>query len=370
MNRLNSMDKQDYQQAREDANKLVPASEDAIAAFEQSFAKLVTLVNDRFALETKYTAAGATCGPLCVVKDIHKQFGDLLLAVYAFHLYEHLLDEFAWYISTLSNRGFDRDFFTAMIKTWHIAIHSVIKPPESHELARPLRYLQEHVSLIYRCAQTVDMPLSDELRPLVDSLVAKKRKDAADYMLSLLKQGRSIEHLYAELITGALQEVGQRWQKNEMSVVDVHVATDICRYIIMRLVDSMTPAKSLPYRALVTCVPGEEHEMGPELIENYLEMQGWDVYSMGHIAPEDDIMQAIATYKPDVVFLSVTLVANLPAARTLALKIRAQLPRAKIVMGGYAAVLAADILTRFSDLVVPTIEEAHTRSLQLMGAHA
>jgi hypothetical protein len=72
----------------------------------------------------------------------------------------------------------------------------------------------------------------------------------------------------------------------------------------------------------------------------------------------------------DVVFLSVTLVANLPAAKTLAVKIREKLPQAKIVMGGYGAVLAADTLDRFSDLVVHTLEEAHTRSLQLVDSHA
>lgn len=364
------MEQENYQQVKAAAHKLQPVSQTAIAAFEQSFAKIVNLVNDKFALATHYQETEGVCGPLCVVKDTHRQFGNLLLAVYEFHLYEHLLDEFSWYVSTLSNRGFEKDFFTSMVKTWHLAIHSVIKPPESHELARPLRYLQEHLPLIFREAHALDVPLPEELRPFVAFLVAKKRKDAADYMLSLLERGSSIEHLYADLITNALQEVGRRWQKNEMSVVDVHVATDICRYIIMRLVDTMTPGTKLPYRALVTCVPGEEHEMGPELIENYLEMRGWDVCSMGHIAPEEDIIQEITTYNPDVVFLSVTLVANLPAAKTLALKIRERLPRARIVMGGYGAVLAAATLGQCSDLVVRTLEEAHTRSLKLVDIHA
>jgi methanogenic corrinoid protein MtbC1 len=91
---------------------------------------------------------------------------------------------------------------------------------------------------------------------------------------------------------------------------------------------------------------------------------------MGHIAPEADIIQEITTYTPDVVFLSVTLVANLPAAKALAIKIREQMSQTKIVMGGYGAVLAAGTLNRFSDVVVHTLEEAHTRSLQLVDAHA
>ena len=358
------------QPLKEDSQKLLPVSEGAVIAFEQSFSKILSLVNDKFSLETKFTDNETTCGPICVRKDANRQFGELLLAIYEFHLYDHLSDEFSWYISSLSSRGFDRDYFHSMVKTWHLAIHSVIKPPESHELARPLKWLQENLPLMYRHANMTEVSLSDELKIFIEFLIAKNRKEATDYMLSILKKGVSIETIYSDFLTTAMQEIGRRWQKNEMTVVDVHVATDICRYIIMRLVDSITTQKKLPYRALVTCVPGEEHEMGPELIENYLEMQGWNVYTMGHIAPENDILETIITNKPDVVFLSVSLVANLPSAKSLAIKIREHVPEAKIVMGGYAAVLAGDTLAPYADLIVGTIQETHTLSLQLVGSHA
>lgn len=364
------MNEDNYQLVKDATQKLLPVSETGVIAFEQAFPKILSLVNEKFALETKFTGKEIACEPICMQKNTNKQFGELLLAIYEFHLYDHLFDEFSWYVSSLSSRGCDQDYFKAMIRTWHIAIHSVIKPPESHELARPLKWIQENLSLIYRHAKIDEVPLSDELRLFLEWLIAKNRKEATDYMLSILKKGVPIETIYSDFLTIALQEIGRRWQKNEMSVVDVHVATDICRYIIMRLVDSMTTPKKLPYRALVTCVPGEEHEMGPELIENYLELQGWDVFTMGHIAPEDDILETITTNKPDVVFLSVTLVAHLPSAKALAIKIREQVPHAKIVMGGYAAVLAGDTLAPYTDLIVRTIQETHTRSLQLVDSHA
>ena len=57
------MEKETYQQAKEAARTLVPVSEAAITAFEQSFAKIVTLVNEKFALQTKYVDTGISCGP-------------------------------------------------------------------------------------------------------------------------------------------------------------------------------------------------------------------------------------------------------------------------------------------------------------------
>jgi methanogenic corrinoid protein MtbC1 len=138
----------------------------------------------------------------------------------------------------------------------------------------------------------------------------------------------------------------------------------------MRLVDSIPIKTSLPYRALVTCVPGEEHEMGAEIVENFLEMKGWTIESMGHIAPEADTMKAIVDTKPDVVFLSVTLVANLPAAKALASKIREHNPKAKIIIGGYAAVLAGNTLNDVCDFVAASIEEGHKQALDLVVNHA
>ena len=91
---------------------------------------------------------------------------------------------------------------------------------------------------------------------------------------------------------------------------------------------------------------------------------------MGHIAPQEDILKAIESNKPDVVFLSVTLVSNLPAAKSLALKIREHNSRVKIIIGGYAAVLARKTLNSCCDFVAGSIEEGHKQALQLIGNHA
>lgn len=364
------MSKESYQQMKRDAQNLLPVSEAAVNTFEQSFSKILALVNEKFALESKFLDRDITCEQMCMAKDIHKRFGELLLSIYEFHLYDHLIDEFSWYICVLSSRGFERDYFDAMIKTWNIAIHSVISPPESHELARSLEWLHQNLSLIYKCRSTVGVQKSDELEKFLDFLLTKKRREAADYILSLIRQNFSVESLYSNLLPTALREIGRRWQENEMNVVDVHIATDICRYIIMRIADSIIIEVELPYKALVSCVPGEEHEMGAEIVENYLEIKGWQVNSMGHIAPQGDSIKAIVSNKPDVVFLSITLVSNLPAAKALAIEIRKREPKVKIVMGGHAAVIASDALKNFSDAIVSSIEEGHTISLKLIGSHA
>ena len=184
-----------YRQAQSDAREILPVSEEAVKAFEHSFSKILELVNEKFALETKFMEDDASHVNKGILKDMHKRFGELLRAVYEFHLYQNLPDEFSWYIATFSKRGFSEDFFTTMLKTWQIGIHSIIKPPHSHELARPLQCLQQNFPLIYAQSREADVDLPDEMRLFVDLLLSKKRKEAANHMLLLLNQGVAIEKL-------------------------------------------------------------------------------------------------------------------------------------------------------------------------------
>jgi methanogenic corrinoid protein MtbC1 len=168
----------------------------------------------------------------------------------------------------------------------------------------------------------------------------------------------------------ALRHIGILWQKNKISAADEHAATEICRYIIFRLCDSIPREKSLPYKALVSCVPGEEHEMGAEIMASYLESKGWRVYFVGHSAPEQDNIDAITKHKPDVVFLSVTLISNLPETVEFLKKIRTISSEVKIVLGGKAAVVVKRTVQKLSDAVLDDYQEVHSKALELLGKNA
>jgi methanogenic corrinoid protein MtbC1 len=350
--------------------QLPPMSPSALARFNHDFPKILELVREKYDLEMKYLGQNIPREQQRLAEEVHRQFGDLLRASYEFNLYDHLQDEFCWYISVFCSRGFVIDYLEHLLRSWDMAIHSVIKPPESHELTRPLEALHQHLNSLYKACSIERVTMPALIQPFMDHLLAKRRKEATEYILSLLSGGMSIERLYADILTASLTTLGRLWQKNDINVVDVHVATDICRYVMMRLADALPAAATLPYKALITCVPGEEHEMGAEILENYLEIKGWKVVSMGHIAPEEDILDTIQQSRPDVVLLSVILIAHLPAAKSLLQHIREVAPGCKIVVGGPAAVLAGDTLGSFANAVVTTFEEAHTRSLQLLGSHA
>ena len=340
--------------------ELPPVTAEAVAAFRNEVPKLLYLVNGKFAVESTYSSEKPAHVNQDTLKNAHSHFADLLLAIYQFHLYDALVDQFLWFVATLKSRGARRHYFEQMLKAWMMAIHGTIEPSFSHELVQPLLVLERNIPAFYENAVISVEPSSRPLEKFQDFLLEKRRRDASDHILSMLHQGKGPEDLCSEFIIPVLQRVGILWQANKISVADEHAATEICRYIILRLFDSIRIDTPLPYTALVSCVPLEEHELGAEIVASYLESRGWTVYFLGHNVPITEVIAAITKHRPDVVFLSIRLVTNLPASVVLMQEIRNADPAVKIVVGGKAAVLAKASIGDYADAVIDDYKESGT----------
>jgi methanogenic corrinoid protein MtbC1 len=345
-------------------------SGEAAAKFTESLPNLLNLVNDKFAVEERLSQEAVTGGRTDLTRDAHAHFGRMLRAILEFGLYEDMEQEFRWYVSTLSARGLAEPYFRRMIEGWIIAIHSAIEPPHSSELTLPLEWLRKRLHGYYAGRPEAATALSREGESFLNLILEGRRRDAAEYILSLKDTGFAAVRLFSDVILPALGQVGLMWQRNEIGVADEHAATEICRYVIYRVIDSMPVDAPLPYRIIVACVPGEEHEMGARILADYLGSRGWAVKYLGRSTPEVDLLAAVASQGIDITVLSVTLLENLPAARDLLLKIRERVPVMKTAIGGRAALKARAVLEAYTDAVVTGFDEAHSVCLRMVGADA
>jgi len=348
------------------AEKLPAISEDAISKLCQSLPRLVQLVNEKFLIDDKFCCGKPLDKHMKIVKNIHKNFGDALLAVYQFSLYDVLIHEFAWIVSTLFYRDFEKDYFPKMLNAWIMAIHGTIEPSRSRELIQPLRFLERNLSVILENWDISAKLENENQEEFMNLLLEKRRRDATDYTISLLDSGNSPDDLCHGILIPAMKQIGLLWQKNQITVSDEHAATEITRYIIYRLCDSIPRKQALPHRVLVSCVPGEEHELGAEMVASYLESQGWTVYFTGHSAPDEDIVVVISRYMPEVILLTSTLISNLPSTVELSKRIRQTEPASKIILGGRAVVRAKRRMQEFADALIVDYREAHLTAIRLL----
>jgi methanogenic corrinoid protein MtbC1 len=318
-------------------------SVEATTEFRAKMDELLVAVDERLALDAEFHCAGITCDQSGLSRHVNREFGRLLAAVYEFGIFDRLTDESRWFLSMLSRHGFGPGYFGRMLEAWSVAIMSNIKLSYARELTAPLDSLRGSLGLLVEGKRS-ESALSAEAKGLLDLLRARRRREAAESALALVRSGRTVERVVEDVVLPAMRHLGFLWETGLVSVAEEHAATEVCRYVLYRLFDSIEPAKPVGLKALASCVPGDEHEMGVEIVGEYLRLKGWEVFIVGRSTPLADILKALADFRPHVAFFSATLVTNLPSARSLVADAQKTLPGLGIVLGGAAAVAAADVL--------------------------
>ena len=346
-----------------------PLSQDDTDAFREALPKLLIFVHDKFLLDSR-AACGEACRSIDLLTKFNFNFGGLLLGTYEFGLYGCLADELALQIAELDSRGIKRAHVESLLKSWMLAIQSLVKRRAADRLIPALEWLHQNSGLLYEKLSAQAPPLDETGRAFFDLLMAKNRKFAAEYILARIRDGRSIESVYAAIVLPALQHIRFLWIKNSISAADEHAAGDICRYIIFRIIDSIFGERQYPFKALVACMQGEENVLGAEVLANFLEIKGWVVSFLGHDASDEDIVHALSTSSPQVAVLSVSSISRLPAAKSLIQEIRKAVPQVKIILEGRAALLARQAFQPLSDGIISGFEEGHAAMLTLVTAHA
>ena len=304
------------------------------------------------------------------VDDVATRFGDLLASVYALALYSALATESLWHLSAFAARGLHAGAYRSLVDGWVIAIQGTIKPPEGAALVLPLEILRRHIAdLAVEPPPRLLTHLDAEAQALLEHLLAQDRAAARRLLASLLDAGRRPIEVLDTMVLPCLREIGSRWQHDEIGVVEEHAASEAVQYLLAQM-GARGSANPLGLRALVACVPGEEHALGTTTLAAGLESEGWEVVQLGRGMPQTELMRAIGKYGPQAFFLSVTLVAHLPAAVAVAKDVRRLHPEIKLFFGGSAAHVGRDALRPYSDGVVATLTEAHAVATKLLRGHA
>jgi methanogenic corrinoid protein MtbC1 len=100
-----------------------------------------------------------------------------------------------------------------------------------------------------------------------------------------------------------LREVGNRWQKSEITVAGEHFASGIVRRRLLAAADGWERGSG-PI-ALLACAPGEQHDIGLVCLGVSLHSyHGWRVKYLGADTPLPDLVRAARVIQPDLVVTS------------------------------------------------------------------
>ncbi|MCW8890861.1 MAG: cobalamin-dependent protein [Sedimenticola sp.] len=164
------------------------------------------------------------------------------------------------------------------------------------------------------------------------------RAKSRELYFDQLQQGPTLAQTNLELLQPSLYEIGRRWQTNQLSVAQEHMATAICQSLMAQGFGKVSFAPSTGKHAVFTAVEGAQHALGIQMVADGFEEAGWRCDYLGANTPLTDLITFLDREKPDLLGLSATLPVDITRARQMTTQLRVELGNAcpLIMVGGLA----------------------------------
>lgn len=173
-------------------------------------------------------------------------------------------------------------------------------------------------------------------RGYLAALLANDHQRCRGFFEQLLAARIRLRSLYENLVQRSLYEIGERWERGEISVATEHAATAISESLLnltySRLFEQPRNGKS----AVVSCAANEHHQIGGKMVADIFELHGWRGYFVGANAPMRELHSLISEKRPNVVAFSLASLMGLDPLVAAVTEVRAAYPHAPILVGGQA----------------------------------
>jgi methanogenic corrinoid protein MtbC1 len=161
---------------------------------------------------------------------------------------------------------------------------------------------------------------AESLRQALDALDESAAHTALDTLLANL----SLETVLGEVVMPYLHELGERWERGEVSVADEHFASNLLRGRLFGLARGWD--RGLGPRALLACAPGEQHDLALIVFGLALRERGWRITYLGPDTPIDSLENAARTLEPAAVVIAVTTPQRLAGTEASLRKVARSVP--------------------------------------------
>ena len=129
-------------------------------------------------------------------------------------------------------------------------------------------------------------------------------EDAAQAVLDRLFGSLSVDAALREVILPYLHELGERWQRGEVSIAQEHFASNVVRGRLWSLARGW--GRGSGPLALLACAEGEQHDIPLLAFGLLLRSYGWRIGYLGADTPLPSLVQAARELGPAAVVVSAT----------------------------------------------------------------
>lgn len=188
-----------------------------------------------------------------------------------------------------------------------------------------------HVVTETAIVEGTPMPEADAADELVVALMGFDSA-AGNAAFDRVFAARTLDAALRDVVLPALHEVGDRWERGEITIAQEHFATELITGRLRGL--GREWGAGLGPRAVLACPSGERHDVGLLCCGLALDRRGWRVTYLGPDTPVDALESVVGTVEPAVVVLGALQPGPLQAAAPALGRLAQRVP---IAVGGTGA---------------------------------
>jgi DNA-binding transcriptional MerR regulator len=171
--------------------------------------------------------------------------------------------------------------------------------------AQAARAAIEDGSAATRPVPDSDLTAQDEAMRALTAVLEEFDEPAAQAVVDRLLSTVTIELVIRDVLMPYLHELGDRWERGEVSVAQEHFASNVVRERLAGLGRGW--GRGHGPLAMLACPPGEQHDIALVAFGVVLHRHGWRVDYLGANTPLDDLVRAVAATRAELVVLAATV---------------------------------------------------------------
>lgn len=202
-------------------------------------------------------------------------------------------------------------------------------------------------------------PAKEDIALLCLALLSEDDHAGAEFIQNLRVEGTSIEAAYLVYLAGAARMLGEWWEEDRVTFVEVTLGTSRM-YAIMRALRDQFPMKhrSSDRSAVFVSVPGETHVLGVRMAADLFRKEGWEIDLLIDKS-HDELVETISQSDAIIIGISAGGEHAVEPLSKLIIALRISNPKARIFISGNIVDDAREAIDLMgADGVVTDVEDA------------
>jgi methanogenic corrinoid protein MtbC1 len=125
------------------------------------------------------------------------------------------------------------------------------------------------------------------------------------------------DELLNKLIWPTMELLQSLYREDRITITQLNLATRLNRALTDQICAKLTIREARNRKVLIFCGDDEPEELGGQICADLFEADGWNVKFAGGGVPEDEVLNLIGSYRPDLLVMFGTLPSGVPAVRKL-----------------------------------------------------